>query len=202
MSSCSSKEHPVSHSLKDWLFFKSPSGEYRLPFHDIPVYTVKNVFHMVMEVTRWTKAKMEIITKDPLNPIKQNVKKGKLHYIANFFPHKGYIWNYGAIPQTWKNPGHNDQHTSCCGDNHPIDACKIVSKICSRGEVIKVKVLGILVTTDEGETDWKVIAINVDDPDAANYNDIRNKIILLKFKKKKNSGHMPCSEISGSKSKF
>ena len=23
---------------------------------------------------------------------------------------------------------------------------------------------------DEGETDWKVIAINVDDPDAANYN--------------------------------
>lgn len=23
---------------------------------------------------------------------------------------------------------------------------------------------------DEGETDWKVIAINMDDPDAANYN--------------------------------
>lgn len=41
----------------------------------------------------------QIATKDPLNPIKQDVKKGKLRYVANVFPHKGYIWNYGAIPQ-------------------------------------------------------------------------------------------------------
>lgn len=46
----------------------------------------------------------------------------------------------------------------------------IHSQVCARGEVIKVKVLGILAMIDEGETDWKVIAINVDDPDAANYN--------------------------------
>lgn len=41
----------------------------------------------------------QIATKDFLNPIKQDVKKGKLRYVANVFPHKGYIWNYGAIPQ-------------------------------------------------------------------------------------------------------
>lgn len=41
----------------------------------------------------------QIATKDPLNPVKQDVKKGKLRYVANVFPHKGYIWNYGAIPQ-------------------------------------------------------------------------------------------------------
>lgn len=41
----------------------------------------------------------QIATKDILNPIKQDVKKGKLRYVANVFPHKGYIWNYGAIPQ-------------------------------------------------------------------------------------------------------
>lgn len=41
----------------------------------------------------------QIATKDPLNPIKQDVKKGNLRYVANVFPHKGYIWNYGAIPQ-------------------------------------------------------------------------------------------------------
>lgn len=44
------------------------------------------------------------------------------------------------------------------------------SQVCSRGEVIKVKVLGTLALIDEGETDWKVIVINTDDPDAANYN--------------------------------
>lgn len=44
----------------------------------------------------------QIATKDPLNPIKQDVKNGKLRYVANVFPHKGYIWNYGAIPQASK----------------------------------------------------------------------------------------------------
>ncbi|KAB0382622.1 hypothetical protein FD755_004539, partial [Muntiacus reevesi] len=134
----------------------------------------KEVFHMVVEVPRWSNAKMEIATKDPLNPIKQDVKKGKLRYVANLFPYKGYIWNYGAIPQTWEDPGHNDKHTGCCGDNDPIDVCEIGSKVCARGEIIRVKVLGILAMIDEGETDWKVIAINVEDPDAANYNDIND----------------------------
>lgn len=42
--------------------------------------------------------------------------------------------------------------------------------MCSRGEVIKVKVLGILAMIDEGETDWKVIVINVEDPEAKDFN--------------------------------
>lgn len=156
------------------MFFKNAEGKYISPFHDIPMYADEgqNIFHMVVEVPRWTNAKMEIATKDLLNPIKQDVKKGKLRYVANVFPHKGYIWNYGAIPQTWEDPAHKDGDTGCCGDNDPIDVCEIGSKVCSRGEVIKVKVLGILAMIDEGETDWKVIAINVDDPEASEFNNI------------------------------
>ncbi|XP_009324246.1 PREDICTED: inorganic pyrophosphatase [Pygoscelis adeliae] len=158
------------------IIYEDAAGRYISPFHDIPIYADagKNVFNMVVEVPRWTNAKMEIATKDPLNPIKQDVKKGKLRYVANVFPHKGYIWNYGAIPQTWEDPGHKDGNTGCCGDNDPIDVCEIGSKVCSRGEVIKVKVLGMLALIDEGETDWKIIAINVEDPEADNYNDIND----------------------------
>lgn len=156
------------------VFFKNAEGKYISPFHDIPMYAgeAQNIFHMVVEVPRWTNAKMEIATKDPLNPLKQDVKKGKLRYVANVFPHKGYIWNYGAIPQTWEDPGHKDRDTGCCGDNDPIDVCEIGTKVCSRGEVIKVKVLGVLAMIDEGETDWKVIAINIEDPEAKEYNNI------------------------------
>jgi len=156
------------------VFFKSSEGKYVSPFHDIPIYAdeSKNIFHAVVEVPRWTNAKMEIATKDPLNPLKQDIKKGNLRYVANVFPHKGYIWNYGAIPQTWEDPGHKDGDTGCCGDNDPIDICDIGNKVCSRGEVIKVKVLGTLALIDEGETDWKVIVINVEDPEAADFNDI------------------------------
>ena len=34
-----------------------------------------------------------------LNPIKQDVKKGKVRFVNNCFPYHGYIWNYGAFPQ-------------------------------------------------------------------------------------------------------
>lgn len=40
------------------------------------------------------------ISKDEfLNPIKQDIKKGKLRFVRNCFPHKGYLWNYGAFPR-------------------------------------------------------------------------------------------------------
>ncbi|MCI4375985.1 hypothetical protein PGIGA_G00182800 [Pangasianodon gigas] len=165
------------------IYFKTSHGKYISPFHDIPLYAPEQqendvpakkqkcsdseiLFNMVVEVPRWSNGKMEIATKEALNPIKQDVKKGKLRYVANVFPHKGYIWNYGALPQTWEDPNHTDKDTNCCGDNDPIDVCDIGTRVCSSGQVIQVKVLGILALIDEGETDWKVIAINADDPDA------------------------------------
>uniref|UniRef100_A0A2K5M1M9 Inorganic pyrophosphatase n=1 Tax=Cercocebus atys TaxID=9531 RepID=A0A2K5M1M9_CERAT len=145
------------------IFFKNEKGQYVFPFHDIPIYADKDVFHMV------------IATKHPLNTIKQDVKKEKLRYVVNLFPYKGYIWNYGAIPQTWEDPGHNDKYTGCCGDNDPTDVCEIGSKVCARGEIIDTKALGILAMIDKRETDWKVIAtLTVDDPYAANYSDIND----------------------------
>lgn len=41
----------------------------------------------------------QISKEETLNPIKQDVKKGKLRFVRNCFPHKGYLWNYGAFPQ-------------------------------------------------------------------------------------------------------
>nr|AAD50298.1 inorganic pyrophosphatase [Torpedo marmorata] len=158
------------------LFFRNDQGQIVSPFHDIPLWASEsqNVFNMVVEVPRWTNAKMEIATKEPLNPIKQDIKKGNLRYVANIFPHKGYIWNYGALPQTWEDPNHTDELTGCAGDNDPIDVCEIGTKVCTRGEVIQVKVLGILAMIDEGETDWKIIAIDVKDPEEDKFNDIED----------------------------
>ncbi|XP_039324455.1 inorganic pyrophosphatase 2, mitochondrial isoform X2 [Saimiri boliviensis] len=170
---------PCSHNYR--LFFKNVTGHYISPFHDIPlkVNSKENLFNMIVEIPRWTNAKMEIATEEPLNPIKQYVKDGKLRYVANIFPYKGYIWNYGTLPQTWEDPYQKDKSTNCCGDNDPIDVCEIGSKIASCGEVIQVKILGILALIDEGETDWKLIAINVNDPEASKFHDIDD---VKKFK--------------------
>ncbi|XP_058790880.1 inorganic pyrophosphatase isoform X2 [Phymastichus coffea] len=155
------------------LFFKNESSPIS-PMHDIPLFAdeANKTFHMVVEIPRWTNAKMEINLKETLNPIKQDVKNGKLRYVANCFPHHGYIWNYGALPQTWENPEVLDEATGFKGDNDPIDVLEIGYRAAKRGEVLKVKILGAVALIDEGETDWKIIAIDVNDPLADQMNDI------------------------------
>lgn len=54
---------------------------------------------MIVEIPRWTNAKLEISKEEPFNPIKQDEKKGRPRFVRNCFPHHGYIWNYGAFPQ-------------------------------------------------------------------------------------------------------
>ena len=49
-----------------------------------------------------------------------------------------YIWNYGALPQTWEDPSHLDENTKAKGDNDPVDVCEIGQRVCKRGDVIKV----------------------------------------------------------------
>ncbi|XP_078576322.1 uncharacterized protein LOC144861996 [Branchiostoma floridae x Branchiostoma japonicum] len=168
-------ERGAPNTLDYRIYFKGPEGPVS-PFHDIPLFSnsENKTFNMVVEVPRWTNAKMEIATKEKLNPIKQDVKKGKLRYVANCFPHKGYIWNYGALPQTWEDPNCKDESTQCMGDNDPIDVCEIGHRVKRRGEVVQVKVLGTLALIDEGETDWKLIAVDVEDPMAKEMDDIQD----------------------------
>lgn len=52
--------------------------------------------------------------------------------------------------------------------------CEIGNKVCVKGDIIRVKVLGLLAMKDKGEISWKVIPINTDDLEAAYYNDFND----------------------------
>lgn len=128
---------------------------------------------------------MEVATKEPSNPIAQDIKKGKLRDY-----HGPIFWNYGCLPQTWENPNILHPEVQCKGDNDPVDVVEIGANALASGAVAKVstcfvlaiwasspsimqvKVLGVLAMIDDGELDWKVIAINTEDPLAAKLNDI------------------------------
>jgi nucleosome-remodeling factor subunit len=174
MAGYSIEERGAPNSLGYRLYIKDGSGKLVSSMHDIPLKSGEGVYNMVVEVPRWSNAKIEIDLKSGLNPLKQDVKKGKLRYVANCFPHHGYIWNYGAFPQTWEDPNHTDESTGCKGDNDPLDVCEIGQKVHKRGSVVQVKILGTFALIDEGETDWKVLAIDVTDPLAENLNDIHD----------------------------
>lgn len=53
------------------------------------------------------------------------------------------------------------------GDN----CCPVIFfQVASRGEVKQVKILGTVALIDEGETDWKILCIDVNDPLAEQMN--------------------------------
>eukprot|EP00928_Gymnodinium_smaydae_P028456 TRINITY_DN2169_c0_g1_i2.p1 TRINITY_DN2169_c0_g1~~TRINITY_DN2169_c0_g1_i2.p1 ORF type:complete len:267 (-),score=78.84 TRINITY_DN2169_c0_g1_i2:503-1303(-) len=150
------------------LRFKDASGKDISPWHDIPLHTdTPGVFNAIFEIPKMTKAKMEVATKEVSNPIAQDVKKGKLRDY-----HGPIFWNYGMFPQTWEDPNVEHSTTKCAGDNDPVDVVEIGSDALAQGSVEPVKVLGVLAMIDDGELDWKVIAVRLADPLADQLHDI------------------------------
>jgi inorganic pyrophosphatase len=109
-------------------------------------------------------------------------------------------WNYGLLPQTWEDPSFpNPDVDGALGDNDPgilqllwflydlktfqtdcnsfngvflVDVVEIGERQAKIGQILKVKPLAALAMIDEGELDWKIITISLDDPRASLVNDI------------------------------
>ena len=98
---CSGWRTDLIYRSPEHRVFIEQNGSVVSSFHDIPLFADQNngILNMIVEVPRWTNAKMEICKEEPFNPIKQDIKRGRLRYVRNCFPHHGYIWNYGAFPQ-------------------------------------------------------------------------------------------------------
>merc|ERR1712070_253507 len=115
------------------------------------------LYNMLTEIPKMTLKKMEVATKVEGNPIMQDEKKGK----ARLY-HGPIFWNYGCLPQTWEDP-------NVKGDE---DVVEIGAASLAMGSFTPVKVLGCLSMIDDGELDWKVIAINSADEHVAEINDV------------------------------
>ena len=74
----------------------------------------------------------------------------------------------------WEDPTEVHPDTQAAGDNDPLDVIEIGERVAYTGQVKQVKVLGVMALLDEGETDWKVIVIDVADPLAAKLHDIQD----------------------------
>nr|ATJ00692.1 soluble inorganic pyrophosphatase 8 [Hevea brasiliensis] len=161
------KEEGQPETLDYRVFFLDNSGKKVSPWHDIPLHLGDGVFNFVVEIPKETNAKMEVATDEYFTPIKQDTKKGKLRY----YPYN-INWNYGLLPQTWEDPSFaNNEVEGAFGDNDPVDVVEIGERRGKIGEILKVKPLAALAMIDEGELDWKIVAISLDDPRASLVND-------------------------------
>lgn len=165
-----------SKFTKNYKNYATSDGKVVSYFHDIPIDLVvpARTATMIVEVPRWSNAKFEIDTKTPGNPIVQDVKNGQVRFVKNLFPYHGYIHNYGALPQTWENPTERSTIEGLLGDGDPLDVCEIGSEILETGLVTSVRILGSLALVDDGDLDWKIIAINSEDPLADQLSDLED----------------------------
>lgn len=151
---------------KDYTVYITHNNKRISPFHyiDIHQHPSEDVVTIVNEIPRFENGKFEINKGVSLNPIKQDIKKGKVRFVKNIFPFNGYMWNYGAIPQTWEDKDVECGYTFQKGDNDPLDVLDISSIRKEIGEVYQGKILGCLAMVDDGECDWKIMVIDIKDP--------------------------------------
>ncbi|KAL6415494.1 putative IPP1-inorganic pyrophosphatase, cytoplasmic [Ilyonectria robusta] len=161
----------------DWRIWLEKDGKPISFWHDVPLYPSKKnkrIINFVVEIPRWTDGKIETRRDEPLNPMFHDDKKNAPRFVESVWPHKSYPFHYGSIPQTWESPNFDHDYTNFPGDNDPVDLFDISETSAYTGEVKAVKILGGLALNDGGETDWKVIGIDVKDPLAALVDDVKD----------------------------
>jgi inorganic pyrophosphatase len=153
----------------DFTMSFSSEGKPFSPWHDAPLELEGGLYNMLTEIPKMSKEKMEVATKVEGNPIMQDEKKGK----ARLY-HGPIFWNYGCLPQTWEDPNVKGDADvgGAFGDDDPVDVVEIGKASLAMGSFTAVKILGCLSMIDDGELDWKMIAISAEDEFADKINDV------------------------------
>ena len=125
-----------------------------------------------------------------MTPIFHDDRKGAPRFVESVWPHRSYPFVYGSvrltvrqfqtkdladdtqIPQTWENPNVKHEFVNETGDNDPIDFFDIGQDPGYFGQIRQSKVLGGIAPNDGGETDWKIMVIDINDPIAPYVNTV------------------------------
>jgi len=158
-----------TYGTADYKMYFQEGKEDVSPWHDIPLVADGDaeLYNFIVEIPKYTTAKMEVNKENKFNPIMQDIKKEQ----PRFYKYGITFFNYGLLPQTWEDPGVKDSEGNG-GDNDPLDVMEVGSRPLPMGSVVPVKVLGCLELIDEGETDHKIIVLAADDPLASRVGDM------------------------------
>jgi inorganic pyrophosphatase len=119
------------------------------PWHDVELgEAIEQHFRCVIEIPKGSKVKYELDKATGLLWV-DRVLHSAVHYPAN----------YGFLPRTY------------CGDGDPLDVLVLgqepVVPLC----ILRARAIGVLTMSDEKGPDDKIIAVHVDDPEYAHYQD-------------------------------
>lgn len=119
-------------------------------FNDYPAASSDGIVNAIVEIPTGTSAKWEL-SKDNDKQVIWEHKKGAPR-VVNYL---GYPGNYGSIPRTAlpKEFG---------GDGDPLDVI-VLGQSVPRGEVVPVRLIGVVKMLDDGEQDDKLVGVLTND---------------------------------------
>ena len=127
-------------------------------WHDIPLLN-NGVYNMCVEIPNREIKKFEMSKTLKFNPIIQDKKTKNGVEFKRYLkiPYTGI--NYGFLPQTWEDNSKIILE-GMKGDGDPIDVIEISNCNSFIGEIMEIKIAGAICLIDQGEVDWKILAIN------------------------------------------
>lgn len=128
------------------LFF---SCKKNVDYYHLPLLSSSDYYHVVIEIPAGTNKKIEFNKEKKAFEVNQ--KNGK-DRVVKFLP---YVGNYGFFPSTYSD-------LKLGGDGDALDVL-VLSESISTGSVIEVTPIAMLKLIDDGQIDYKVIAIPLDD---------------------------------------
>ena len=153
--------------LQLFLFFSCNDS---VNYYDIPAFSSNSTLNAVIEIPAGTNKKFEYSVDTGLFKIDKNDGRDR---IISFLP---YLGNYGFVPSTYSDP-------TSGGDGDPLDIL-VLSDSIKTGAIVEVKPLGVLKLIDNGEIDYKIIAIPVNKENqtinATNYNEFTRDFPQIK----------------------
>jgi len=126
-------------------------------YYGIPLSSVNEKLNAVIEIPAGTNKKFEYNKQTKTFEIDE---ENGIDRVIKFLP---YLGNYGFIPSTYSDPKKG-------GDGDALDVL-VLSENVSIGTVIEIEPIGMLKLIDNGEIDYKIIAVP---------SDIKKQIIKIK----------------------
>ena len=122
----------------------------------------------LIEISKGSSEKFELMKTMEMNPIMQDTKKDSSGNTILRNYGMPIIFNYGMIPQTWED-------TLLGGDDDPLDIVDLGQS--NKKPIFGVYdwlVLGSLGLIDQGEMDWKILAIEVNEAKRVGVNSVED----------------------------
>ena len=124
------------------------------PWHDISIGPdAPDEFNVVVEISKGSKVKYEMDKETGLLLV------DRILYSSVVYPE-----NYGFIPRT------------LAGDDDPLDVLVLMQEPVQPLSILKVRPIGLLPMTDDGEEDENIICIHADDPQYEIYEHVQELV--------------------------